>query len=192
MNIANKLSAATTGSLLPLDLWARLDRITTRLPTRWSAWLNCDELLCDRVAREAGAPARVRLLDERVGLLSVEQRELLGAQTDGALLRQVEVAAGGRIYVYAETLIPDATLEAHPWLAELGERPLPDALSWRDDVVYGSREVAALPAEHPVAARALSRIHGSAQTVWARRSVVAISRQPILMTEVFLIEAKSA
>lgn len=190
MSLPNSGSVAVTGSLLPLDLWSRLDRVTTRLPVRWTPWLNCDELLCDRVAREAGAPSRVRLLDERVALLSPEQRDLLEADADGALLRQVEVAAGGRIYLYAETLIPDGTLEAHPWLAELGERPLPDALAWRDDVLNGTREVAALPAEHPVAARALQRAGRTAPTVWARRATVTVGGHRLLVTEAFLIEAK--
>lgn len=190
-NTLNKSSTATIGSLLPLDLWARLDRITARLPSRWAGWLSSEELLTERIAREAGGPARLILLDERIGFLNADQRELLDSPSDSALLRQVELTAQGRAWVYAETLIPDYALEAHPWLAELGVRALPEALSWRNDVSYGAWEVATIPAAHPLAARALERAQGRHDSVWARRHVITIGASRILLHEAFLPDSKS-
>ena len=190
-NTLNKSSTATMGSLLPLDLWARLDRITARLPLRWAGWLAAEELLTERIAREAGGPAQLRLLEECIGFLNADQRELLGSPTDSALLRQVELTAQGRAWVYAETLIPDCALDAHPWLADLGVRALPEALSWRDDVRYGAWEVATLPAAHPLATRALQRVPGRHEAVWARRAVITIGEARVLLHEAFLPDSKS-
>ncbi len=184
------LSPAIPAPLFPLDLWARLDRAAAVIPTRWASWLSTTGLLQDRIAREAAEPARVRLLEERIGFLTPEQQTLLQSPSSSCFHRCIELHAGGRAWVYAETLIPDPTLEAHPWLAELGERGLGDTLSWRHDIERGPFEVASLPASHPLAERALKRTSGTHEAVWARRTWVAISGSRILVQEMFLPELR--
>ncbi len=186
----SKLSASHSGSLLPLDLWSRLDQATAQLPARWAGWLSTREMLTDRISREAGERSTVHLLEEHIGFLSAEQQALLAAPADSSFLRRIEVRAGGRPWLYAETLIPDHVLEAHPWLAELSDRALPEVLAWRDDVAHGPIEVATLLAAHPLAARALERVGRRDEAVWARRSWVAIGGLRLLIQEAFLPEPK--
>ena len=186
----SKLAGAPVASLFPLDLWARLDRAAPLLPARWAPWLAATGLLQDRISQEASEPASVRLLEERIGFLSAEQQELLQSPTDSCFHRRIELCAAGRAWVYAESLIPDHTLEAHPWLAELGERGLGETLSWRQDIERGPFEVTTLPTSHPLAARALERMNGKPDAVWARRAWVAISGARILVQELFLPEPR--
>jgi len=186
----SKTPPPSAPSLLPLDLWSRLDRASALLPTRWLGWLSAQERLTEKIARESGLSATMRLIEERVGFLTAEQQSLLSAPRDSGLLRRVELCSGDRVWVYAETLIPDHTLEAQPWLAELGSRPIPDALAWRSDVVSGGLEVAALPIAHPLAARALQRVSTAVDTIWARRACIAVSGSPFLIHEAFLPEPR--
>ena len=171
----NKPSIAAPVSLFPQDVWARLDRASTLIPSRWAPWLAAAGLLQDRIGAEAGEPARVHVVEERVGFLTEEQRELLKAPADSCFQRRIELRAAGRVWVYAETLVPDHTLEAHPWLADLGERGLGETLSWRHDVERGPLEVASLPSDHLLAARALQSAGVSADALWARRAWYSIN-----------------
>ena len=186
----SKSASAPVASLFPLELWARLDRAAALLPSRWAPWLSATGLLQDRITQEAGEPARVHLLEERVGFLSQEQQALLQAPTHSCFHRRIELRAAGRTWVYAETLVPDHTLEAHPWLSELGERGLGDTLSWRLDIERGPFEVANLPASHPLAERALARVSQPPESLWARRAWVAVSGARILVQELFLPEPR--
>jgi chorismate-pyruvate lyase len=152
--------------------------------------LSANGLLQDRISAEAGEPARVHVVEERVGFLTEEQREVLQAKAESCFLRRVELRAAGRSWVYAETLVPDHTLEIHAWLADLGERGLGETLSWRHDVERGPLEVAALPSDHPLAARAMQSAGLTAETLWARRAWHAIAGHRILVQEVFLPEPR--
>ena len=188
--LLNKSSIAAPVSLFPQDVWARLDRAATLLPSRWAPWLSAGGLLQDRIRAETGEPARVHVIEERIGFLTQEQREMLKAQADSCFHRRIELRAAGRAFVYAETLVPDHTLEAHPWLADLGERGLGETLSWRHDVERGPLEVASLPPDHPLAARALDSAGLTSQALWARRAWYAIDGNRILVQEVFLPEPR--
>jgi len=85
--------------------------------------------------------------------------------------------------IYAETAIPDGTSQTHPWLNELGDEPLGQALEIRADVSRSEFEYALitpemLPADLPRSA--------TISSCWARRSVFSIGPDSLTVTEVFL------
>ena len=130
----------------------------------------------------------MRVVAERVAFLSGEQQAILEAPAASCFARRVELNSAGRLWVYAETLIPDHTLEAHPWLAELGDSSLGSTLAACTDLSRGSFEFAPLPGTHPLAAQALARAATRAEVVWARRSWFALGNRRLLVQEVFMPE----
>ena len=45
------------------------------------------------------------------------------------LFRDEELACGGQVWVFAQTVVPDSTLCVHPWLGELGDSAVGEILS---------------------------------------------------------------
>lgn len=180
------MSKVAVAPLLPLELWFPARAADNQVPPRLYGWLTEPGLLTERIERRSGAPVRVRVLEERVGFMTAEQQSLLGARLDSCLVRRIALVSSDRPYVYAETLIPDHTLELNPWLAELGERSLGTALAECGDVIRGALEFAALPASHPFAMRTLELADRPADAIWVRRSWFAISGMRLLVQEAFL------
>ena len=82
--------------------------------------------------------------------------------TSDCLLRDVEFCVNGERLVFAQTVLPASTLARYPWLRELGDSPLGEALRRVDEPLEREPlEYAELPAEHPLA-RAARRRRGSA------------------------------
>ena len=93
---------------------------------------------------------------------------------------------GEQVWVFEQTVMPDSTLSAHPWLAELGDSALGETLSDLSGVERSSYEYAWLPVEDPVTARALRDAEVRPAGLWARRSRVSLRSAPLLIQEVFL------
>jgi chorismate--pyruvate lyase len=181
--------ASTAAPLLPLDLWLAGPQLLRGLPAELAGWLTETGLLTDRIRTASGAPASLRVVDERLGFLSAEQQALLQAPAASCLARQVELLGRGRPWVFAESLVPDHTLELHPWLAELGDSSLGATLDGIAGISRGPFEFAPLPAAHPLAASALARLEAAPGVVWARRSWFALRGRRLLVQEVLLPEA---
>jgi chorismate lyase len=179
---------AAAAPLLPLDLWAPATELLRGLPAELKAWLTDTGLLTERIAAAAGAPAGVRLVEQRLGFLSREQQALLEAPVASCLVREVVLSGGGRPWVFAQSLVPDHTLELYPWLAELGDSSLGATLAGIEGLERGRFELAPLPAAHPLAARALAGLAATPAAVWARRSWFALRGRRLLVQEVFLPE----
>ena len=90
------------------------------------------------------------------------------------------------VWVFEQTVMPDSTLCAHPWLAELGDAALGETLSDLSGVERSSYEYAWLSAEDPVTARALRDAEVKPAGLWARRSRVSLRGAPLLIQELFL------
>jgi chorismate--pyruvate lyase len=178
--------ASTEAPLLPLDLWLPGPRLLRGVPAGVAAWLTDAGLLTDRIQAASGAPASVRVVAEQLGFLSAEQQALLEAPAASCFVRQVELLGRGQPWVFAESLIPDHTLELHPWLAELGDSSLGATLAGIAGISRGPFEFAPLPAAHPLAASALARQRAAPEVVWARRSWFALRGRRLLVQEVFL------
>ena len=174
--------------MLPLDLWTRDRALLRHVPLELTAWLLDPGLLTDRIRLVSGAPHALEVVDERVGFLSAEQRALLQSPAASCFVREVELRAHRRAGVFAQTLVPDRTLELHPWLAELGRAPLGALLAGIAGLEHGPFEFATLPPRHPLAARALRARPGAADVLWARRSWSSLGGQRLLVQEVFLPE----
>jgi chorismate lyase len=180
------LSKVAVAPLLPLELWFPARGADNQVPPRLYGWLTEPGLLTERIERRTGQPVHVHVLDERVGFLTSEQQAVLGARLDSCFVRRIALVSQGRAYIYAETLVPDHTLELNPWLAELGERSLGTALAEYGDVIRGPLEFAALPASHPLAARALELVDLPTDTIWVRRSWFGVGGMRLLVQEAFL------
>jgi chorismate--pyruvate lyase len=180
--------ASTAAPLLPLDLWLSGQELLRGLPAEAAAWLTATGRLAARVRAASGAPPCLRLVEERLGFLTAEQQALLEAPAASCFVRQVELLGRGRPWIYAESLIPDHTLELHPWLAELGDSPLGATLAGIEGVERGPFEFAPLPSVHPLAASALARLATAPPVVWARRAWFALRGRRFLVQEVFIAE----
>jgi chorismate lyase len=180
--------ASTAAPLLPLDLWLSGPELLRGVPAGLAGWLTATGLLTERIRAAAGAPPSVRVVEERLGFLTGEQQVLLEAPAASCFVRQVELLGAGRPWVFAESLVPDHTLELHPWLAELGDSSLGATLAGIPGVSRGPLEFAPLPAAHPLAASALGRLARAPDVVWARRSWFALRGRRLLVQEVLLAE----
>ena len=181
--------ASIAAPLLPLDLWMSGPELLRGVPAGLVAWLTDPGLLTDRIRAASGAAAAVRVVEERLGFLTAEQQALLAAPAASCFVRQVELLGAGRPWVFAESLIPDHTLELHPWLAELGDSSLGATLAGVAGIERGPFEFAPLPAAHPLAASALARHTDAPGVVWARRSWFALRGRRLLVQEVLLAGA---
>jgi chorismate--pyruvate lyase len=149
-------------------------------------WLIGKGLLTLRMKAVCGERFALRLVDQWTGLLSTAHRSALSRADNAGLFRDVEMFCGGQVWVFAQTIMPDSTLCAHPWLAELGDSALGETLSDLSGLERSSYEYAWLPVEEPVTARALRDAEIKPAGLWARRSRVSLRGAPLLMQEPFL------
>jgi chorismate--pyruvate lyase len=143
-------------------------------------------LLTLRMKAVCGERFALRLVDQWTGLLSTAHRSALSRTDNAGLFRDVEMCCGEQVWVFAQTIMPDSTLCAHPWLAELGDSALGETLSDLSGLERSSYEYAWLPVEEPVTARALRDAEIKPAGLWARRSRVSLRSAPLLMQELFL------
>ncbi|MEM6638510.1 MAG: chorismate lyase [Pseudomonadota bacterium] len=132
--------------------------------------------------------------DNRFGLHLVRQSTLplIDLQTgpisaDRGIVREVILRGAGEDWVFAQTVIPMSTVEAAPWVAEMGGQPLGHALFARDDVIRSPLSFAHVQPGQPLHQRSAElRLIPAASPVFARRSCFFASEAPLLVTEVFL------
>ena len=149
-------------------------------------WLIGKGLITLRMKAVCGERFALRLVDQWTGLLNAAHKSALRVPDNAGLFRDVEMCCGEQVWMFAQTIIPDSTLCAHPWLAELGDSALGETLSDLSGVERSSYEYAWLPAEEPVTARALRDAEIRPAGLWARRSRVSLRGAPLLIQELFL------
>jgi len=149
-------------------------------------WLIGKGLITLRMKAVCGERFSLRLVDQWTGLLDAAHKSALRIPDNAGLFRDVEMCCGEQVWVFAQTIMPDSTLCAHPWLAELGDSALGETLSDLSGVERSSYEYAWLPVEEPVTARALRDAEIKPAGLWARRSRVSLRSAPLLMQELFL------
>jgi chorismate-pyruvate lyase len=81
-------------------------------------------------------------------------------------------------------VLPQSSVQRHPWLRELGNKALGESLNAVEDVRREPLEYLELPGSHPLAQAAGAG--ESAGALWARRAVYRLGEWPILVQEVFL------
>ena len=149
-------------------------------------WLIGKGLLTERMKAVCGEYFALRLVDQWTGLLGDALKSALNSPDSAGLFRDVEMSHGDNVWVFEQTVMPDSTLCAHPWLAELGDAALGETLGDLSAVERSSYEYAWLPAAEAVTARALRDAEVKPAGLWARRSRLALRGAPLLMQELIL------
>ncbi len=148
-------------------------------------WLIGKGLLTQRLKTVCGERFGLRLVDQWTGVLSAAYQSALRSSDNAGLFRDVEMFNNDSVWVFEQTVLPDSTLVAHPWLAELGDTALGETLSDLSGVERSSYEYAWLPAGEPVTARALRDAQVKPAGLWARRSRLSLRNAPLLIQELF-------
>jgi len=180
MTVEKKRSADSI-QWLPAE---RLGQLTMDAQVR--PWLIGKGLLSLRMKAVCAERFALRMVDQWTGLLSAAHKSALRSADNAGLFRDVEMSHGGTVWVFAQTIMPDSTLCAHPWLAELGDSELGETLSDLSGVVHSSYEYAWLPVADAATARALRDAEIKPAGLWARRSRVSLRNAPLLVQELFL------
>jgi chorismate-pyruvate lyase len=149
-------------------------------------WLIGKGLLTLRLKAVCHERFALKLVDQWTGLLSAAHRAALRVSDNAGLFRDVELCCGDKVWVFAQTVIPDSTLCAHSWLAELEDSALGETLSDLSGVERSAYEYAWLPVQEAVTARALREAEIKPAGLWARRSRVSLRSAPLLMQELLL------
>lgn len=131
---------------------------------------------------------------DKLGLAVVRQDEadLHGLQagtlrSPRGIVREVVLSGGGQPWVFAQTLIPRATIAAHPWVSRMGGKPLGDALFHHDGVERSELSFATLDSSTALHRRVAElSLDDGADLLWARRSYFYLGEHRLLITEVFL------
>lgn len=166
---------------LPAERLGQLD-----VDARTRPWLIGKGLLAQRMKDACGERFCSRLVEQWTGLLSIAQKTCLRVADSAGLFREEELCCGDNVWVFVQTVIPDSTLTAHPWLAELGDASLGEMLSEITAVERSSHEYARLPAGDTLFAHALRGTDVAPSGLWARRSRVQLRGSPMLAQEAFL------
>ncbi len=160
---------------------------SSRLPAAagagMAAWLSDGGLLTPRLKSRAPTGFRLQLIAEYSRRLEPAERSLMGTPCREARVREIAMSDGGSAVVFAESLIPSATLERFPELGRLGDRPLGDALAGRDDVGREPFEYAVFEPGRAGYPRLPPDV--PAERLFARRSIIRIDTAPILVVEFF-------
>jgi chorismate-pyruvate lyase len=117
-----------------------LNAVSARVPHDLLSWLAEPGMLTARVRALCGPAMGFRRLGRlRESALSTPLRERLKVADDICLLREIEFCASGERIVFAQTVLPASTVERYPWLRELGDTPLGEALDRSMHRSSGSR-----------------------------------------------------
>ena len=166
---------------LPAERLGQLD-----VDPRMRPWLIGKGLISLRMKAACGERYAARLVDQWTGLVSSELKGYLKVGDSAALFCEVELSCADQVWVFMQSVIPDDTLCAHPWLAELGDCSLGELLATLSGVERSSYEYAWLSADDPLSARALRGAEVAPPGLWARRSRILLRGAPLLAQEAFL------
>lgn len=174
----------------PATRWSeRLGELAPAVPEPAAAWLREPGLLTERLRACCAGETGLVVVAEGEAPLAAEDAALLGAAGQGAFVREVELTCDGRPWVFAQTLVPQATLARQRWLAALGREALGERLARVPGIVRGPLEFARVAAGDRLYQRALRERPDGPAAFWARRSWFAIDGQRLLVQEVFLPES---
>ncbi|HEX5792571.1 MAG TPA: chorismate lyase [Rheinheimera sp.] len=160
--------------LISLDThWQPADRMA--LPAKLAPWVLEPASLTARLKRHC-TQFRVQVLNEQRATLPAFLQPLL-PDTDDAQLREVVLWCNDQPCVYAQSWLPQQTINTLRPLADLGERPLGDYIFQQAGLQRGVIEATALQVALPQIAP---------MQCYARRSVFMLNGLPLLVAEAFL------
>jgi chorismate--pyruvate lyase len=154
-----------------------------------AAWLREPGLLTERLRACCDGLPGLRVIREGEAPLVAADAALLRAPSNPAFVREIELTCDGIPWVFAQTLVPQATLERHRWLASLGRAALGERLAALEGLLRGPLEFSRLTAGDALYHRAIRDRRDPPVALWARRSWFEITDLRLLVQEVFLPEA---
>ena len=166
-----------------------LDDFTPPATPAAAAWLAEPGLLTERLRACCVGRQGLAVVSEREAPLATAEAALLQAPGNAAFVREIELTCDGRAWVFAQSLIPLATLARHGWLSTLGDTALGERLAALPGLERGPLEFARLTPGVTLFHRALRQSIDPPIELWARRSWFAIDGDRLLVQEVFLPEA---
>ncbi len=150
------------------------------------AWLSEPGLLTARLQARCADCAGLVVVGQQATELSPAHCALLDASSMAGHVREVELTCGGDAWIFAQTLIPEATMARHPWLAALGDSALGARLADVPGIQRGLLEFSRLQPGHALFERAARNCAIRPKHLWARRSWFAMNGDRLLVQEVFL------
>ncbi|MGA0027832.1 MAG: chorismate--pyruvate lyase family protein [Steroidobacteraceae bacterium] len=169
------------------DTWtADLARLAAPAPV--GEWLNGEGLLTERVRCACAGAAGLRVISEYRATLPEAEAALLAADPADGFIREIHLTCDQQPWVFAQTLIPAATLAAAPWLGQMGEEALGPKLARMPDAGRGPLEFNRLLPPHPLYRRASAGRALPSMELWARRATYSVSGHRLIVQEVFLPE----
>lgn len=152
-------------------------------------WLTEPGLLTERVRARCPQAFGLRIVEERRDVLEPADAQVLDAADPACFVREIELTCGRDAVVFAQTLVPAATLDAEPWLAELGTEALGPRLARTGHAQREPFEFARLEPAHALHRRAWRRAAPRPGALWARRARYRLGPRALMVQEVFLPEA---
>lgn len=167
----------------------RLGEFVPAAPPAAAAWLAETGLLTERLRACCGGRTGLTVISLAEAPLASDDAAVLRASNKAAFVREIELTCDGRPWVFAQTLVPQATLARQGWLSSLGGAALGERLASVPGIERGPLEFTRLAPADGLYRRALRDRRDPPASLWARRSWFAIEGDRILVQEVFLPEA---
>lgn len=170
----------------------RLRGAAVQAPPSLLPWLNETGSLTRRLRGVYGNTLAVKLLFHRWKPAFAEECQALRVPHHRyQLIREVLLHVGDKPLVLARTVLPEPTIRiAHRNLSHLGTRPLGEVIFAYPDLELRQRYFSAAAAHCWSAA-----VQGEFEiepVIWGRRTLYAIHRQPLLVSEFFLPAMREA
>jgi len=153
-------------------------------------WLLDADSLTRRIQSVCDDDFRVEVLRQRRERPLRNESRALGLRPETmVLVRQVHLYCGAAPWVYARTVVPDATL-AGRWrrLKHLRARSLGALLFAEPSVRRGELEVTCLTPRDRLFGLVAARLPRPPRAIWGRRSLFYLGDRPLLVSEFFLPE----
>ena len=181
---------AMQSDVRPNPRWtARLDEFRPEAPAVVVAWLSEPGLLTERLRACCSGQTGLSVISETESPLAAQDAAVLQVPGNAAFVREIQLTCDGRPWVFAQTLIPQATLARQRWLSSLGRAALGERLAAVPGLERGPLEFTRLVAGDRLYHRALRERTDPPPSLWARRSWFAIAGDRLLVQEVFLPES---
>jgi chorismate--pyruvate lyase len=149
-------------------------------------WLTDPGSLTARLQRHAGE-IKVKVLFQGLRRVNRDEAFLFAAPAKRVMVREVLLLRGATPLVFAHTVFATGGLRgAWRGIAGLGNRPLGAALFADPRIARFPLRQKKLSRSHPLYRSAAAQLKKMPSPLWARRSIFASGKSPILVSEVFL------
>jgi len=157
----------------------------TNLPNTSISWLNSPDSTTKRFRKQC-KKMEITVLSQTWQSAQADEASYLGLNADQDMfIREIYMLCDNKIILFGRTVIPKATLEAQNYdLKQLDNKSLGDII-YRDPSMQRSAfEFAQLNPNHFEYQRAIQTLNNPEPYLWARRSIIRLNNQPLLLTEV--------